>query len=129
MIQKDFDKWNELKKKLHESMGDTGSFEEGQIWWCSIGLNIGSEQDGKNDLFERPVLVLKKFNNKIAFITPLTSVLKHNPYHYVLDNNSVILSQARLVSSQRFQRYVRTISDNELFAIKGRFTEVITDLP
>jgi hypothetical protein len=30
----------------------------------SIGENIGFEQNGKNDMFERPVLVLQNFEHK-----------------------------------------------------------------
>ena len=45
---KEFDKWNELKKKLHNSEKPKKFyFREREIWWCSLGLNIGFEEDGK----------------------------------------------------------------------------------
>jgi len=50
MIDKNFDSWNEPKKLLHTSVKSNRLFHEGDIWWCSVGLNIGSEQDGKNNL-------------------------------------------------------------------------------
>jgi mRNA interferase MazF len=58
-MKKDFRKWHFRKKLVHESK-NIPYFYEREIWWCSIGLNVGYEQDGKNDNFERPVLVLKK---------------------------------------------------------------------
>jgi hypothetical protein len=57
---KDYQKWhilkNELDKKEH-----TIFVNEREICYTSIGENIGFEQNGKNELFERPVLVLRKF--------------------------------------------------------------------
>lgn len=127
MSMKDFDRWNELKKKLESDARDEiAYYEEGDIWWCSLGLNLGSEQDGKNELFERPVLVLRKFNERMAMILPLTSKIKESQYHIILDENSVILSQTRLVSVKRFQRFVRKISDVELITIKDQFIQVLS---
>jgi mRNA interferase MazF len=72
---KEFDKWNEKKKKIHEK--DFRSFvHEREIWWCSLGANIGHEEDGKNDKFERPILVIKKWSNKTIVIVPLTTKIK-----------------------------------------------------
>lgn len=67
-----FDEWNIQKQEinLREKLV---LFREREIWWCSIGKNIGAEQDGKNEFFERPVLVCKKYNNEQFFGFPLTS--------------------------------------------------------
>jgi mRNA interferase MazF len=35
-------------------------FKNGEIWWCSIGENIGSEMYGKGEFYRRPVLVIRK---------------------------------------------------------------------
>lgn len=73
---KDFDSWNEEKKNL-ENFGNANlPFSEGQIWWCSFGYNIGDEEDGKNAFFERPALVVKKFNNRLCWVLPTTSQQK-----------------------------------------------------
>ena len=57
-MKKDFDNWNNLKKKL-DNRGKYPTFKEGGIWWVNIGMNIGNEQCGKSSLFSRPVLILK----------------------------------------------------------------------
>ena len=36
-FSKDFDKWNELKKKLHVR-DERILFHEREIWWCSLGV-------------------------------------------------------------------------------------------
>ena len=48
--EKDFDKWNIIKKQVNtkEVIRDL-FFYEREVWWCSLGLNVGYEQDGKND--------------------------------------------------------------------------------
>jgi len=54
--------WSKLKVRLHIKPDNGVYFREREIWWASLGANIGYEQDGKHENFERPVLVLKKFS-------------------------------------------------------------------
>ncbi len=128
---KDFDKWNELKKKLHISeKAKDFYFREREIWWCSLGLNIGFEQDGKNDLFERPVLVIKKFNRYVLWILPLTRSQKTGGYYYRIaqgdeDDSVVILSQLRLISSKRLLRKMRMIKKSEFKDITNKVEEFL----
>jgi hypothetical protein len=42
---KDFDSWNEIKKKTESEK--PRFYKVREIWWCRFGLNIGTEQDGK----------------------------------------------------------------------------------
>ena len=111
-FMKDFDTWNIQKKKIHQSEF-SGFIHEREIWWCSLGLNIGDEEDGKNENFERPILVLKKFNRKIVLIIPLTTKIKENPYYFSFTHDgvrfAVILSQIRLISTSRLSRRIRKI--------------------
>jgi hypothetical protein len=69
---KDFQKWHHLKSELDKK--EHGVFiNEREICFVSIGENIGFEQNGKNEMFERPVLVLKKFGTQTFIGIPLTS--------------------------------------------------------
>lgn len=72
---KDLDNWHKLKKHLDQKANHL-KFHDREIWWCSLGINIGREQDGKNADFVRPVLILKIFNNETAWILPLSSKIK-----------------------------------------------------
>lgn len=49
---------------------------EGEIRWCRLGMNIGSETQGKGSYFERPVLILKKFSRDVFLGIPVTSKIK-----------------------------------------------------
>ena len=59
---KDFDQWNELKKKIEAEKNNPEKFpKEGEVWMSNVGRNIGFEQNGSGDNFSRPVLIIKKF--------------------------------------------------------------------
>jgi hypothetical protein len=51
---------------------------EGQVFWCFLGENVGSEQNGKGQYFHRPVLIFKKFNNDIFWGIPMSTKNKDN---------------------------------------------------
>ncbi|OGL71919.1 hypothetical protein A3C09_04640 [Candidatus Uhrbacteria bacterium RIFCSPHIGHO2_02_FULL_47_44] len=126
---KNFDEWNLLKEKIELLNMQIPFFHEREVWWCSIGLNIGYEQDGKNALFERPVLILRKFNRHTAWILPMTSKNRTgNWYHpYVQQGKifSILLLQLRLISSKRLQRLIRKISEEEFKQIEEKIIALI----
>ena len=109
LYYKNFDKWNSLKKELHKKR-NIPFFHEREIWWCALGLNIGFEEDGKNENFERPVLIVRVFSREVLWVLPMTSQNKEGKYYYKFYYKSckyfVILSQLRLISSRRLLRKV-----------------------
>jgi len=119
-MKKEFDKWNTVKKAVNEKAGNV-LFHDREIWWCSLGVNVGSEQDGINDNFERAVLIVRNFNGKVCWAVPLTRTFKlHSPYYFPIergDDNEVssaaIISQLRLISSKRLIRKIRTLEQSE----------------
>lgn len=119
---KNFDGWNELKKLLDNRKISVYCHEK-EIWWCSLGLNIGCEENGKNVNFERPVLILKKFNKEMLWILPMTSKIKKNKYYFKIFYRgrcySIILSQLRLISNKRLLRKIRLIKTNDFRKIKN----------
>lgn len=128
-MSKDFNSWNLEKQNLESAGPNDVIFHKGEIWWCSIGVNIGSEQDGKNKLYERPVLVLRKFNNRMAWVLPMTTKNREGDYYHQLDHNGVIssaiLSQLKLVSVKRFRRFVRKISQHQFSIIQDKIIKLV----
>ncbi len=129
---KDFDKWNE-HKKIIESHAGKRFIHEREVWWCSLGLNIGDEEDGKNDLYERPVLILRKFNDHLVLVVPLTTQLKNNEYYLSLVGSPVqeaaVLSQLRLISTKRLNRKARKVSPERFEKVIDRIIEVVFKKP
>jgi len=129
MYKKNFDDWNREKQNLETAAPNSLPFHERDIWWCSIGVNLGDEQDGKNDLYERPILVVKKFNAKLAWVLPMTTKEKLGIYYHSLEYEgktyAVILSQLRLVSVKRFRRFIRKISPAQFNAVKAKIGQIL----
>ena len=127
-MEKDFDQWNKIKKTLNNKNVNF-SCSHREIWWCSIGFNIGSEQNGRNRFFDRPVLILKKFNNQTILVVSITSTLKEDQYNFTIEDenqfSSVLLTQIRLLSTKRLRRFVRKISTYEFNFIKGKIIDHI----
>jgi mRNA interferase MazF len=115
---KDFDKWNAYQKTLDKQEFD-GFCREREVWWCALGVNIGSEQDGKNNGFERPALILKKISDELLLVAPFTSKLIKNRYRVDVKStgkdSQAMLSQFRTISSKRLLKrigYVKTDTFN-----------------
>lgn len=125
---KDYQKWHLVKIKI-ESEGKPELFREREIWWCSIGENIWYEQDGKNESFERPVLVLKKFSHDVFLGIPMTSTQKEHPYYFPYRINDVrgsfILSQARVLSVKRLQRKMAVMKGFSFQRIKEAYLKLL----
>src|SRR3989344_4990769 len=51
-MEKDFDGWNLQKQQLDSSSSRFYTVRE--IWWCRLGLNIGTEQNGRGRKYFRP---------------------------------------------------------------------------
>lgn len=109
-----FHDWHVVKDALHQKSPPPLFFKEREVWWCSLGANIGYEQDGKNTDFGRPILVTKKFNHDVLWALPITSKKKENHFHHQFDSfdtvmsGSVVLSQIRLLDAKRLIRKMGT---------------------
>ena len=129
-MEKEFDRRNEKKKDLEIELSEkTLFFHEGEIWWCAIGINLGVEMDGKHDFFERPVLVVKKFNKDMFWGMPLTSREHSGVFYekvcYAGKCSWVIISQARAMSSKRLFRKIGKISEKEIASVRSIWKSLI----
>lgn len=126
--KKDFESWNNLKKALNEKINIPFSNDR-EIWWCSVGVNIGTEEDGKNELFERPVIILKVLNKNTLRVAPLTSKEKSDNHHfsifYLNRAGSVILSQIKTISSKRLSRKLTRLDKKQFEKLINKIKEVI----
>ena len=130
VMEKDFDTWNSLKKGIQSSDPEI-ICNEREVWWCSLGLNIGHEQDGKNEMFERPMIIIRKFSKFTCLCLPLTSSPKNNSFHQAIPsfgpNDFVVTSQIRLMSTKRFLRKFERVVDRKDFRkIKETLHKIIS---
>lgn len=127
-MKKDFDGWNEVKK-LTDGKPDNFGVHERELWWMSFGINVGVEIDGKNVYFDRPALILRKFNRQMVWILPTTQQAKDEKFHekFSFDGNVyfVALTQIRTVSTKRFIRKIGMLSQSDFNKVKARVIEFI----
>lgn len=127
-MEKDFDAWAVLKKELNSSERIFYVHSRG-IWWCSLGVNIGAEIDGKHERFERPVVVMKVYNKETLVILPITSKEKNNIFHYKIETEAKVawvkLTQARVISTKRLIRKVDVLDEVSFRALQIAWKDVL----
>ena len=129
-MQKDFDTWNNFKKNI-DKHHKPPLFREREIWWCSIGINIGYEILGKGNNFTRPVLVIKKYSAFSFLGIPMSSQMqKANHLTYQInckDTPSLLLfSQMRIFDARRLHQNIEKIGKESFEDIKKSFIQTLS---
>ena len=127
-IVKRFIEWIKLKERLHQTAYKPPLFRQGEVWWCSIGENVGSEINGKSKLFSRPVLIFKKLS-ATTFLGIPTSSQDRNGSWYVritLQNkvSVVILSQIRVFDYKRLSSKIGHLDAYDYKQVKIAFKKL-----
>lgn len=127
-FSKNFDGWNNIKKKLDASERPV-EFHEREIRWCSIGVNIGSEQHSQTDDFSRPVLVVRKFTRDMFWGIPLTTRVKPLRFRKRLILNSIendlLILQMRAYDRKRLVRKIIVVPKREFKEITGFIKDLL----
>ena len=77
-------RWCDKKAKIYAGRRNLRNkfVKAGEVWWATLGYNIGVEVNGKKDNFSRPVIVLRVYSKEMVLILPLTSKDKSNSEHF-----------------------------------------------
>ena len=109
-------------------------FREKEIWWAALGKNVGYEMDGKHELFERPVLIIKKYSKDMCFVLPLSTQIKDPlPWHQInisifQKKNIVKITQGRSLSKKRLLRKMTILEKKEYNNIIEKFKKQFVQL-
>ncbi len=125
---KNFNSWNERKIKLdgyHAYLHP----KEREIWWCSVGVNVGSEVYGKGANYTRPVLVINAEGSESFVGIPLTSNIKSKKYACIIktDDNvlhTALVYQVRNFDKRRLTTKKYTLSDEEYLKVHEYFSKL-----
>ena len=103
-MQKDFDEWNTLKKQINNERPRLYTVRE--VWWCRLGVNVGSEQDGRGRNFLRPIIILRGLGRDACLVSPLTTSIREHPLRIsvgIVDGREARanISQIRVVDTRR----------------------------
>ncbi len=129
MNKKDFSLWHTKKTFVHNEK-QRPFYTEREVWFCTMGENIGYEQDGRGENFLRPILILKKFNNEVLWAIPLTTNKKTGKYHYNFnlkgkETSTAILSQIRLIDGKRLQYKMGDMKPVDFEEIKIKIKQLL----
>ena len=117
---KEFGRWSGHKE--HIDLEDNPvDFREREIWWCSIGVNVGREQQSQTADFSRPVLIMRRFTSDIFWAVPLTTKVKDDKFRFrfILNNieNDVLLFHMRSFDRKRLVRKIGDFPRDQFEAV------------
>lgn len=120
--------WIKLKEKLHHIEAGSPVVKERDLWWVSFGENIGSEMNGKNSLFSRPALIIKKLSREFFLVAPTTSQSHEGSWYIKIKHAGkdtfVCLHQIRTVDFRRFSSQLGRIDESDFTAVKKAFDKL-----
>jgi mRNA-degrading endonuclease toxin of MazEF toxin-antitoxin module len=113
-MKKDFDGWNETNKRTDSRRG-APYYHEREVWWCTLGVNVGSEENGSGEEYRRPALILKGLSIETCLIVPLTTSAKDHPLRVAVGliggkQARAILSQMRVIDTKRLVRKIEYLN-------------------
>lgn len=127
-LDKLYDTWNHNKKLLSKESRKI-LFKEGDIWWCSLGINLGTESFGKGKTFHRPVLVIKKLSRDSCIVIPLTTKEKMGTWFEEItihgERRWAMVYQIRMLHTKRFQRRIATLDYFYFMKVKEKLEELL----
>ena len=123
--------WVRVKTFLN-ALVNRPQFNEKEVWWCTLGVNVGDEENGKGDQFTRPVVVVKKFNKKLFLGIPLTGTVNNNDYYHKVmfkgKAQSAMISQVRALDSKRMQVLMGKMNEADFKSLKEAAREKLFNL-
>ncbi len=122
---KNFSEWMALKEKLDTTIHRAPFVSEGDMWWASLGENVGSEIGGKNTLFSRPVIILKKLAHEFYFVIPTSTKTKKGTWYVNFSHQArdmvACLHQARAIDYRRLSSKLGTLDNEDFARVKNGF--------
>ncbi len=120
-----FLQWIKVKALLHFSQNALPHLSPREFWWAALGRNIGSEINGKNTDFTRPVLIMKKLSRSLFLVIPATTQAHSGTWYVPIFYNNrkqyLCLHQMRVVDIRRFTYRIGQISPIQFKKVKEGF--------
>jgi mRNA-degrading endonuclease toxin of MazEF toxin-antitoxin module len=133
-VEKDFDGWFSYHATLENKEPPIRGFNEGDVWRCILGHNIGHEIGGKSKFYWRPVLILRKFSPDFAIGVPLSKSSNRRPFHIPVElqdakglkkKSYLVINQIRALDARRLQRLLMRLSPEELLYARTAVIEML----
>ena len=130
---KDFLNWNQEKIKIDARVEDLKEDEntheikdvirKWEIRWCALGVNVGSEIDGKGKEFLRPCLLLEQASPDIFLVIPMSTKIKSAlGYRKIIVEGrevSLCIHNLKTISRKRIYGRISKLSVNKIIEIRS----------
>ncbi len=125
---KDFSCWFPKKVQLDALEHKPPFVSVRDIWWVSIGENIGSEINGKSELFSRPAIIFRKLSHGLYFVIPTSTKSKEGTWYVPFTHNDrdvvACLHQCRVIDYRRLSTKLGQIDTDDYRRIKNGFSKL-----
>lgn len=132
---KNHQNWAKLKSNIHNSITKRNPYREGEIYWFYFGNNIGVEEDGKHELYNRPAIIIRGFSDALIWVIPLSRTKRNGEYYFTFTQHTpkhgcktskAILSQMRPFDTSRIGgKLVGWVDESTLDKIKIKVAELL----
>jgi mRNA interferase MazF len=126
---KRFFAWSKLKQLIQDRKEIPAGYKERDVWWISLGHNVGDEEDGKNMNFSRPILIVKGFSKNLIWGVPLSTTKRRGTYYYPVRVNdgisTALLSQLRAIDTRRFISKYGMVSQKDFEEVKYKLRDLL----
>jgi len=125
---KRFAEWMGLKERIHTTEHKPPYVSERDMWWASLGENVGSEMNGKSRRFSRPVLILKKLAHSFYLVAPTTTQPQKGSWYVHVrlgeKDEYVCLNQIRTIDYRRLSSKLGQIDTDNFEKVKEGFQKL-----
>lgn len=130
-FRKEFRKWAEVAEKV-EGLERPPFVKVGAIYWCYLGVGIGSELVGKGETFTRPVLVMGRIDERLLFVIPVTTKAKSGGHYATVvvsgTAESAILYQGRVIDVKRIGDFIEEVPPSSMVSIQRMYLRFLKRL-
>ena len=128
-MKKDYQVWTPIKSEINNNCDFPKGYKEREIWYASIGENIGFEEDGKGKKFDRPVLILRAFSRNLCCVIPLSTTNKRGRFYYAFDGKTgkisvALLSQIKVIDTMRLRHKIGVMDKENFSEMKKKIKEL-----
>jgi mRNA interferase MazF len=126
MYIKEFDTWNSIKKEINEKE-KPHKVRVRELRWGSLGVNVGSEIDGKGNTFTRPLIILSLAGPDLALVVPCSTKLHDRPGYIKIQLKnkevSACIHQMKIISTKRIYDRIQKVSQEQVNNLKNQIKE------
>ncbi len=126
MYLKDFSNWSKNKIPINDGVSNNLARPR-EVRWAAIGVNVGSEIDGKNENFTRPVYIVSNAGADTCLVIPMSSKLKDIPGYYKIEIGgkevSMCIHQIKVISKKRIFDRIENLSSKKHLEIVSKIRD------